>query len=131
MINAAHALNMDALGMFLGQVLLTALVCAAYFVFDTPGPALAAVYGGAIALTGSWLAYRSTRSALRAEAAASLYGGLTLRLTAMIALFAIAFGVFELPPLPVIAGFAAAQLAPLASLFTHHLRESTWRKSTQ
>lgn len=121
MIHAAHAPDPDVRGIFLGQVLLVALVFAIWIVFGRFAEALDALYGGAIALAGSWLAYRSiSRTVSDAFSAAALYGGLTLRLTAVIALFAIAFGVLGLAPLPVVTGFLAAQLASCAIHLTHH-----------
>jgi F0F1-type ATP synthase assembly protein I len=132
MIHAAHALNQDVRRIFLGQVLLVALVCAACLVFGRTADALAALYGGVVAVVGGWLAYRSAvRATPGALSIAALYGGLTLRLTAMVALFAIAFGVLELTPLPLLAGFVVAQLASSVAHFTGHRERLTWHKSTQ
>ena len=118
MINAAHALNQDVRRIFLGQALSAALVCAACFVWGGVSYALAALYGGAITLASGFLAYRGAiRATKKTLSSASLYGGLMLRLAVVIALFAIAFGMLGLPPLPLITGFVAAQFASAFTRF--------------
>lgn len=136
MIHAARALNQDVRRIFLGQVLLVAFVCAVCLVLGRPTDSLAVLYGGAVALAGSWLAYRSVLKVFPSATpgtfpAAALYGGLTLRLTVIIALFAIAFGVLELAPLPLLAGFVVAQFASGIAHFTSNRKGITWHKSTQ
>jgi F0F1-type ATP synthase assembly protein I len=109
MTNAAHALSHDVRRMFSAQAVVVAL-CAACFALVEVRAVLAVLYGGGIALIANWLAYRAVSRASEA-APAALYGGLTLRLAAVIGLFAVAFGLLEMHPLPILAGFVAAQFA--------------------
>lgn len=109
MTNAAHALSHDVRRMFSAQAVIVAL-CAACFALVEVRAVLAVLYGGGIALIANWLAYRAVSRASEA-APAALYGGLTLRLAAVIGLFAVAFGLLEMHPLPILAGFVAAQFA--------------------
>lgn len=116
-----HSLDDDVRRVFLVQAFLTALFCVLSMPLAGAYFALAVLYGGAIALFGSWLAYRSV-SRVKGAAwpqAFALFGGLALRLASVIALFAIAFGVLGLAPLPTIAGFAVAQLASGIAHFTN------------
>jgi F0F1-type ATP synthase assembly protein I len=114
------ALNPDVRKTFLVQASLIALLSLASAPLAGVQFAFAALFGGLIALISSWLAYRSVlRVSAARPAAPALFGGLALRLAAVIALFVIAFGVLHLPPLPVIAAFVAAQFAPAIAHFTH------------
>jgi hypothetical protein len=108
-----HPLNDDVRRIFLVQAFLTALFCVLSVPLAGAAFALAVLYGGLVALFSGWLAYRSVSRVKNAAwpDASVLFGGLTLRLASVIALFAIAFGVLNLAPLPTIAGFALAQLA--------------------
>lgn len=110
MINAAHALSHDVRTIFSAQAVIVAL-CAACFALVEVRAVLAVLYGGGIALIANWLTYRAVSRASEAAPAAALYGGLTLRLAAVIGLFAVAFGLLEMHPLPILAGFVAAQFA--------------------
>lgn len=119
MMNAALALNPDVRRIFLGQAVSAALVSGVCLVLFGATQALAALYGSMIAGVGGVLAYRGVfRATGKTLSLAALYGGLMLRLTVVIALFALAFGVLALPVLPLVAAFAAAQFASAFTRFS-------------
>jgi F0F1-type ATP synthase assembly protein I len=97
------------------QALLVATGSIAFLIFSSPFAALACAYGGAIAFINSWLLKRHvdnlTAAAATGAATAMLFAGLIERLIAAIVLFGIALAGLKLQILPLITGFAVAQLA--------------------
>jgi ATP synthase protein I len=95
------------------QALLTALATTAFGLRDGPHAALAAAYGGAVAmLISAWLGWCLRRAA----GWAALYSGAALRYAAAIALLALGLGALQLAPLPLVAAFGVAQFGFLADL---------------
>jgi len=82
--------------------------------------ALAALYGGGIAIVNTLLlARRTSRAAVLAEgnlkwSALTLYAGMLERLIFTGVAFAVGLGTLALPPVPLLAVFAGAQLAYVA-----------------
>ncbi|EAR22950.1 ATP synthase subunit I [Nitrococcus mobilis] len=79
--------------------------------------ALSALYGGGLALANSALLGRSLRAAGATaqrepkQGVWMLYFGAVQRFLLVLTLFAVGMGVLGLPPLPLIVGFAGAQVA--------------------
>lgn len=101
----------------IAQTVLLITVATVFFSTTGQGAALAAAYGGAITLFGSWWTARRVNQAavlarqLQASAGAlALYGGAVQRYIFVLAALAIGFGLLMLPPLPLLAGFAISQL---------------------
>ncbi|ROR34336.1 ATP synthase subunit I [Inmirania thermothiophila] len=108
----------------MGRVLLAqaalALLAGALFAARSGAEAgLAAVYGGAIVVLNGLLLRRHL-AAIRPEAAArgaaTLYLGLVQRLVLAVGLLAVGLGLLELAPLPLVAGFIAAQFGYLFNI---------------
>ncbi len=94
-----------------------ALLCAAAFAAVRAAPdAIAALYGGGVALLISgWQAWRLRR--VRGQPGAHgliwLYAGAVQRYVAVFVLLGIGLGVLRLAPLPLVVAFAVAQLGYL------------------
>lgn len=90
---------------------------AGIFLLNGLEAALSAFYGGGLALASSVLLGRSLRAAGAAAQRAPkqgvwmLYFGAVQRFVLVLTLLAVGMGVFGLPPLPLIVGFAGAQVA--------------------
>lgn len=90
---------------------------AGLFLLNGLSAALSALYGGGVALASSALLGRSLKAAGQAAEHAPkqgvwmLYFGAVQRFLLVLGLFAVGMGLFGLPPLPLIVGFAAAQVA--------------------
>ncbi|HET8700580.1 MAG TPA: ATP synthase subunit I [Nitrococcus sp.] len=90
---------------------------AGIFLLNGLPAAISAFYGGGVALASSTLLGRSLRAAgATAQHAPKqgvwmLYFGAVQRFLLVLALLGIGMGMFKLSPLPLIAGFAGAQMA--------------------
>lgn len=90
---------------------------AGIFLLKGPSAAISAFYGGGIALASSTLLGRSLTAASEAahrtpkQGMWMLYFGAVQRFLLVLALLAVGMGLFGLPPLPLIVGFAGAQVA--------------------
>ena len=95
-----------------------ALLAALAFLAQGPGHALAAgIGGGALALGNALAAGVSLGGIVPARVAlARLLLGALLKWSIAIGIFAVALGVWRLPPLPMVVGLAAALLAYLLAL---------------
>lgn len=96
----------------IAQLILTAVVAVAFLFWQGQIQALSAVYGGVIVLLNGLLLARRVRRMTSAEGsnvALSMYMGAGQRFVFTLAAFAIGMGLLKLPPLPMIAAFAAAQ----------------------
>lgn len=95
-----------------------ALLVALAFLAQGPGQALAAgIGGGALALGNALAAGVSLGGIVPARIAfARLLLGTLLKWSVAIGIFAIALGVWRLPPLPMVVGLAAGLLAYLLAL---------------
>lgn len=102
--------------------LLWAQVClvvglAGLFLLHGLNAAVSALYGGGVALASSALLGRSLKAAGQAAKRAPkqgvwmLYFGAVQRFVLVLGFFALGMGLFGLPPLPLIVGFAGAQVA--------------------
>jgi len=104
------------------QVGVAAVIAAAFFMARGQGEALAAFYGGMISIVIAFLLGRGVARA--AEAARQdhkksmliLYLGAVQRFVIVLVLFGIGLKGLSLAFLPMIAGFASAQLAYLSSM---------------
>jgi len=106
-----------------------ALLVALAFLAQGPAQALAAgIGGGALALGNALAAGVSLGGIVPARIAfARLLLGTLLKWSVAIGIFAIALGVWRLPPLPMVVGLAAAMLAYLLAL-NLRLQKSNVRK---
>jgi len=99
------------------QAALVAAAGAGSFVLAGGFAARSALYGGAIALLAAWMLQRRVRRAIEVARDAPggettvLYVGALQRFLAMLGLFALGLGWLGLSPLPLLVGFAVAQLA--------------------
>ena len=104
------------------QAVLTLLTGAAFFAFLGSPATLAALYGGAIALIGTWLLGRRVQSTPETPAQAhsggqlALYAGVLPRFIVTLLLLGIGIGGLKLFPIPLITAFAVAQLGFLINL---------------
>lgn len=99
------------------QSLLTVATAAVFLIVNGFAEAQAALYGGAIALLSAWMLARRMRTAVTASQTGpqngmqSLLMGAALRFILVLGLFALGMGWLKLLPLPLIIGFAVAQIA--------------------
>lgn len=95
-----------------------ALVLALAFLVQGGGHAIAAGIGGSALALGNWIAARVSLSGIvpARVAFARLLVGVGLKWVVALGIFAIASGVWRLPPLPMVAGLAAGSLAYLVAL---------------
>lgn len=107
----------DALHAVAAQVAATALLALA-FLLQGPAHALAAGWGGGVMAIGNVLAARVALGGIAPAGAAlgSLLLGTLLKWAVLLAGCAVGFGVWHLPPLPMLAGLAAGLLAYLLAL---------------
>lgn len=110
---------------------------AGVFLLNGPSAAISAFYGGGVALASSILLGRSLKAAGEAAHRAPtqgiwmLYFGAVQRFLLVLALLAVGMGVFKLPPLPMIVGFAGAQVAFLIGGIGRTSSSSTDDKETR
>lgn len=103
------------------QSILIAATAGVFLVVKGYTEAQAAMYGGAIALLSAWMLARRMRMAELASQTGpqmgmqSLMIGAVLRFVVVLGLFALGMGWLELSPLPLIIGFAVAQVAFVVS----------------
>jgi ATP synthase protein I len=103
------------------QSILIAATAGVFLVVKGYTEAQAAMYGGAIALLSAWMLARRMRTAELASQTGpqmgmqSLMIGAVLRFVVVLGLFALGMGWLELSPLPLIIGFAVAQIAFVVS----------------
>lgn len=99
------------------QALLAVGVAGAFLLSSGLSAAGSALYGGAIALASSTLLGRSLKAATEAakfspnQGTRTLYLGAVQRFLLVLGLLAVGMGLWRLPPLALIAGFAGAQAA--------------------
>ena len=119
---AAESFRQGVRRVLLSQVVLTLLTGAVFFVSLGSGAAWAALYGGAVAVIGTWLLARrvqrtpETPAQTQAAGQLALYAGVLPRFIVTLALLGIGIGGLKLFPLPLIAAFAIAQLGFLVNL---------------
>ena len=119
---AAEFLRQGVRRVLLSQAVLTLLAGAAFFVSLGSAAALAALYGGVVALISTWLLGRRVQRTPETPAQAhaggqlALYAGILPRFIVTLALLGIGIGGLKLFPLPLIAAFAVAQLGFLINL---------------
>lgn len=110
---AAQVLRAALRRLLFVQLLLVLSVALGYFVIKNGDSALAAGYGGGIALANTIImAWRVGRTNDR-RAFAELYIGAGLRFALTLLLMALGMGLLKLDPLALIVGFAVAQLGYL------------------
>ncbi|QBQ53791.1 ATP synthase subunit I [Nitrosococcus wardiae] len=110
---AARVLRATLRRLLVVQLLLVLPVVLAYAVIKGGDSALAAGYGGGIALINTAvMAWRVGRANSK-RALAEFYIGASIRFGGTLLLMAIGMGVLKLDPLALLLGFAAAQLGYL------------------
>jgi ATP synthase protein I len=125
---AADVLREGVRRVLVGQAILTLVTGLGFFVALGSGAAVAAFYGGGVALVGTGLLARRVQRTPETLAPGlgspqfALYAGVLPRYIAMLVLFALGIGALKLLPLPLIVAFAIAQLGFLISLTSilHH-----------
>jgi ATP synthase I chain. len=101
------------------QLLLSVAVAICWLVYRDWMEALTALYGGGVASLNSLLLARSVHNASIAASATqksgqlTLYAGAVQRFVFVLAALIVGMGLLRLPPLPLITGFAGAQLGYL------------------
>lgn len=110
---AARALRVTLRRLLLVQLLLVLLVALGYFAIKNGDSALAAGYGGGIALANTVVMAWRVSQANNKYALAELYLGAALRFGLTLLLMGLGMGLLELDPLALILGFAVAQLGYL------------------
>jgi ATP synthase protein I len=116
MSHAAEILSQGIRRVLLSQIVLTLLTTAVALVLLGRGAALAALYGGVVALIGTWLlGWRVSRTPETAQLGDAvnqfaLYAGVLPRFIVTLALLAAGIGWFKLAPIPLIVTFGLAQL---------------------
>lgn len=122
---AAEILGKSIRRVLLTQLLLSLAVVAGYLAIEGWAggrrPALAALYGGGIALVSTWLLGRRVRRAgdpARHDAGGQLglYAGAAPRFVATLVLLGIGMGWLKLAPVPLIVAFGLAQFGFLINL---------------
>ncbi|HSS46760.1 MAG TPA: ATP synthase subunit I [Burkholderiales bacterium] len=106
----------------LSQIALTLLTAAAAFALRGSAAALAALYGGGVALSGTWLlgrrVARTPETAQQGDVGSqlALYAGVLPRFIVTLALLAVGIGGLKLAPIPLIIAFGLAQLGFVINL---------------
>jgi ATP synthase protein I len=119
---AADVLRQSVHRVLLVQAVLTLLTGAAFFAVLGSLAAFAALYGGAIALIGTWLLGRRVQRTSETPAQGhsggqvALYAGVLPRFIVTLLLLGIGIGGLELFPIPLITAFAVAQFGFLINL---------------
>ncbi len=118
-MNSAAALSGSLHRVLWTQFVLTVAAAGAYLVWygrsGGPAAALAAMYGGGVALAGTWLLARRVRLAGApvgggAGGQLAMYAGAVTRFVATLVLLAAGIGWLKLAPIPLILAFGLAQL---------------------
>ena len=123
---AADMLRQTVRRVLLLQTVLTLLTGVAFFALLGSLAALAALYGGAIAVIGTWLLGRRVQRAPELPAPGhsggqlALYAGILPRFIVTLALLGVGIGGLSLFPIPLITAFAVAQLGFLINLSSNH-----------
>jgi len=117
-VNRSIALQKSDVGVLLAlQLALVAVAVGGYLFAQGGGPAQATAYGGGVAMLSAWL---NGRRVLRATEIAKthpgqetmvLYVGVVQRFVVAVTLFGLGMGWLGLQPVPLLIGFAVAQLA--------------------
>lgn len=116
MSHAAEILSQGIRRVLLSQIALTLLATAAAFALQGSAAALAAFYGGGVALIGTWLLgrriSRTPETVQQGDAGnqLALYAGVLPRFIVTLALLAAGLGWLKLAPIPLIVAFGLAQL---------------------
>ncbi len=127
MNHAAAVLSGSIRRVVIAQVTLTAVSvigCLAWYGWSGGrGAALAAAFGGGVALAGTWLLARRVRRVGTSAGDGTggqigLYASAMTRFIATLALLAVGIGWIKLAPVPLIAGFGLAQFGFLINLST-------------
>lgn len=106
----------DVRALLAAQLAVTVLLAGALLVAGRPAAAQGAAFGGGTALLSAGVLGLTVRGAARRAKRSPgsemvvLYVGAVLRFVAVLVLFAVGMGVLKLPPVAILAGFAAAQL---------------------
>ncbi|MCL5669669.1 MAG: ATP synthase subunit I [Gammaproteobacteria bacterium] len=107
-----------ARAVLLYQAAITVLTAAAFMYLGGLRPAVAALYGGLVAMVLSWMLKRRVTRVTEVSAGKGmllLYLGVVQRFLLVLALFALALGVLKLDPLASIVGFGLGQLGYVIS----------------
>ena len=116
MSHAAEILSQGIRRVLVSQIVLTLLTAGAAFALLGSAAALAALYGGGVALVSTWLLGRRvsrTQEIARQGDTGSqlaLYAGILPRFIVTLALLAAGIGWLKLAPIPLIVAFGLAQL---------------------
>jgi len=116
MTHAAELLDKSIRRVLVTQIVLTLISAALIFALLGGPQAGAAIYGGGVALIGTWLLGRRisrTPEIVRQGDTASqlgLYAGVLPKFIVTLALLAAGMGWFKLAPIPLIVAFVVAQL---------------------
>jgi ATP synthase protein I len=116
MSHVAEILSQGVRRVLLSQIAITLSTAAAAFALLDSAAALAACYGGAVALISTWLlGWRVSRTPETAQQGnvrshLSMYAGVLPRFIVTLALLAAGIGWLKLAPIPLIIAFGLAQL---------------------
>ena len=116
MSHAAEILSQGIRRVLVSQIVLTLLTAGTAFALMGSAAALAAFYGGGVALIGTWLLgrriSRTPETAQQGDAVnqLALYAGILPRFIVTLALLAAGIGWLKLAPIPLIVAFGLAQL---------------------
>ena len=116
MSHAAEILSQGIRRVLVSQIVLTLLTAGAAFALLGSAAALAAFYGGGVALMGTWLlgrrVSRTPEIARQGDTGSqlALYAGILPRFIVTLALLAAGIGWLKLAPIPLIVAFGLAQL---------------------
>lgn len=113
MLNNLAAGRRQASRVVVAQAVVTGLVALAFLVQGVHAALGALLGGGAVTLGSALMAWRAFGGGVTGAGAAlaRLFGGLALKWLVIVGALYLAFARWELPPLPVIAGFGAALVA--------------------
>lgn len=117
-MNRSIALQKSDVGVLLAlQLALVALAVGGYLFTQGGGPAQATAYGGGVAMLSAWLLGRRVLHASEVakthpgQETMVLYVGVVQRFVVVLTLFGLGMGWLGLQPVPLLIGFAVAQLA--------------------
>jgi len=122
MSHAAEILSQGIRRVLVSQMVLTLLTAGAALALQGSAAALAAFYGGGVALIGTWLlgrrVSRTPETAQQNDAVnqLALYAGVLPRFIVTLVLLAAGLGLFKLAPIPLIVAFGLAQLGFVINL---------------
>ena len=116
MSHAAEILSQGIRRVLVSQIVLTLLTAGVAFALLGSAAALAALYGGGVALVSTWLlgrrVSRTPEIARQGDTGSqlALYAGILPRFIVTLALLAAGIGWLKLAPIPLIVAFGLAQL---------------------